>query len=174
METIDFNEVIRDPETISVVGELIGTVTPTQNGLMTPSQYFNCGLQFSGEAHLFKIASISPSGGIMVNYGDMLVVNRSNNALITNVSFSLATSDSADINKRGVSVIRSGISLKFVTFYINSEKTDLYAKFGGGADVLFRVHTTGTAFFRPEQVDSSIISSLSEVKCYDLEITKQA
>lgn len=27
METIDFNEVIRDPETISVVGELKGTDT---------------------------------------------------------------------------------------------------------------------------------------------------
>lgn len=33
METIDFNEVIRDPETISVVGGLIGVATKDKNGL---------------------------------------------------------------------------------------------------------------------------------------------
>lgn len=41
METIDFNEVIRDPGTISVVGELIGTVTENKNGLATIRMY-NC------------------------------------------------------------------------------------------------------------------------------------
>lgn len=35
METIDFNEVIRDPETISVVGGLIGTATNKKNGLVS-------------------------------------------------------------------------------------------------------------------------------------------
>lgn len=34
METIDFNEVIRDPETISVVGELLPVSTQAKNGLL--------------------------------------------------------------------------------------------------------------------------------------------
>ena len=34
METIDFNEVIRDPETISVVGELLSEATTEKKGLM--------------------------------------------------------------------------------------------------------------------------------------------
>lgn len=39
METIDFNEVIRDPETISVVGGLLPVVTPENRGLF-PSEYY--------------------------------------------------------------------------------------------------------------------------------------
>lgn len=39
METIDFNEVIRDPETISVVGGLIGNVTAAKDGLMNAGDY---------------------------------------------------------------------------------------------------------------------------------------
>ena len=38
METIDFNEVIRDPETISVVGGLLPEATSKNKGLM-PSKY---------------------------------------------------------------------------------------------------------------------------------------
>ena len=39
METIDFNEVIRDPETISVVGGLIGVATSEKDGLMSKNGY---------------------------------------------------------------------------------------------------------------------------------------
>lgn len=43
METIDFNEVIRDPGTISVVGGLLPTASLNNIGMITPSIY--CKLQ---------------------------------------------------------------------------------------------------------------------------------
>lgn len=41
METIDFNEVIRDPETISVVGELLPTATYNSKGIVSIATYRN-------------------------------------------------------------------------------------------------------------------------------------
>lgn len=41
METIDFNEVIRDPETISVVGVLLPTATYNSKGIVSFATYRN-------------------------------------------------------------------------------------------------------------------------------------
>lgn len=66
METIDFNEVIRDPETISVVGGLLGTASSTTNGLMSSSTYKKTAISqkkaFSKESSEEELKNISETG----------------------------------------------------------------------------------------------------------------
>lgn len=66
METIDFNEVIRDPKTISVVGGLLGTASSTTNGLMSSSTYKKTAISqkkaFSTESSEEELKNISETG----------------------------------------------------------------------------------------------------------------
>lgn len=90
METIDFNEVIRDPETISVVGGLLPMATLTGNGLMS----------LEDKQNMFK--SMPTSGGKLIQIASVKRYARFG-AVIYNIPNNQAT--------QGVFLLKAGNGL---------------------------------------------------------------
>lgn len=156
METIDFNEVIRDPETISVVGGLLGVVSQSSNGLATGNLYKAAGVSISVPSDLcLKIERNKKSNSIvLINVTAFNSPTWSTTSKPRKVSLSIPY-DSGEIEKIYAKNLLDGSSMKIY----KDENFNLYIKC---------MDTYSTAFFIEIIQGNEAFSKISSIPLSDV------